>query len=113
MKIINCDSTRWLDEDRTEIHADICFGKVYSEDLTKGISDELNVKLTYNPVGSGNVLHTHERDQIIFITRGVALIATETEERLAYPGDVVFFPAGEVHSHSAAPGHVMEHLTIM
>lgn len=111
MKVWHMDSSKWDESQRTVLDVPINIGKVYREPITDGIS-KMILGLTYFPVGSGNVLHTHPVDQIIIITKGVAEIKTETETFLAYPGDVVYFPANEVHSHSAAPGHTMEHFAV-
>jgi len=54
--------------------------------------------------GARNRLHSHTTDQILIVTAGLGVVATEQEEREIGPGDVAFIPAGERHWHGARPG---------
>ena len=50
-----------------------------------------------------NVFHVHDVDQVLYVTAGEGIIATETEEITIRPGDFVVIPAGEKHWHGATP----------
>lgn len=63
--------------------------------------------------GARNRLHHHVADQVLVITHGLGIVATETEEREVEAGDVVLIPAGERHWHGARPGRTMTHLSIL
>jgi hypothetical protein len=39
-------------------------------------------------------MHTHSSDQVLFVTAGKGIIATETERQVIVPGDVVRIPLG-------------------
>jgi quercetin dioxygenase-like cupin family protein len=63
--------------------------------------------------GARNKWHHHGADQVLVVTDGRGIVATETEERPITPGDVVLIPAGERHWHGAQPGNEMTHLSIL
>lgn len=63
--------------------------------------------------GARNKLHTHTTDQILVVTAGQGIIATEHEQRDITAGDIVHIPAGERHWHGAKPGADMTHLAIL
>jgi quercetin dioxygenase-like cupin family protein len=51
--------------------------------------------------GAVNVFHVHDVDQVLYVTAGEDIIATESEEIKIRPGDFVVIPAGEKHWHGA------------
>ena len=63
--------------------------------------------------GARNKLHTHTTDQILIVTAGEGIVATEHEERTVRAGDVAYIPAGERHWHGAKPGTDMTHLAVL
>lgn len=63
--------------------------------------------------GARNGLHHHESDQVLVVTSGNGIVATESEQFLVAPGDVILIPAGERHWHGAQPGHDFAHLAIL
>ena len=56
--------------------------------------------------------HAHTCDQILVITAGSGVVATEQEERQVTVGDVVHIKAGERHWHGAKANTTMSHITI-
>ena len=62
--------------------------------------------------GARNRLHSHTTDQVLIVTSGLGIVATEQEEREVGAGDVAFIPAGERHWHGARPGQDMTHWAI-
>lgn len=63
--------------------------------------------------GVRNKFHKHTIEQVLIITEGKGIVATENEEITVTPGDIVFFPAGEKHWHGAAKGSIFSHLYVM
>ena len=63
--------------------------------------------------GARNKLHRHGGDQVLVVTHGRGIVATESEEQHVTPGDVLLIPAGERHWHGAEPGANMTHLSIL
>ncbi|TAK22686.1 MAG: cupin domain-containing protein [Chloroflexota bacterium] len=63
--------------------------------------------------GAINKFHSHSFDQVLVMTEGEGIVQVQGEpERRITVGDIVFFKAGEVHWHGAAPGQNMSHLAI-
>ncbi len=79
--------------------------------LTEKESD-YNVSWVHFPDGVRNKFHTHSSDQVLIVTEGKGLIATENEEVEITEGDVVLVKKNEKHRHGALPGSKMTHLTI-
>jgi len=66
-------------------------------------SDSFNFSIVAFSAGSRNKFHQHTSDQILIVTEGTGVVATDQEERTVTAGDVVLIPAGENHWHGA-PG---------
>jgi quercetin dioxygenase-like cupin family protein len=62
--------------------------------------------------GARNKFHTHSSDQILIVTSGIGIVATQDEEREVGMGDIVHIPAGESHWHGARRGSPMSHISI-
>ena len=65
------------------------------------------------PLGVRNKFHSHTIEQVLIVTEGKGIVATDTEEIVVTPGDVIFIPAGEKHWHGAAPDSAFSHLYVM
>ena len=78
------------------------------------VSESKNFRMAIVNFGKGvrNKFHTHSGDQILIITAGKGIVATETEQKSVIVGDVVLFPAGEKHWHGATPDTELSHITI-
>jgi quercetin dioxygenase-like cupin family protein len=63
--------------------------------------------------GARNRLHHHAVDQVLVVTNGYGIVATESEELHVAVGDVILITAGERHWHGAEPGQDMTHLSIL
>ena len=57
-------------------------------------------------------LHTHSSEQILIVTSGKGLVATEKDQWSVAPGDIIFIPKGEKHWHGAVPGELFSHIYI-
>lgn len=73
---------------------------------------DFNCGIVNFPRGSRNFYHSHTSDQILVITEGIGIVATEREQRVVSVGDVVHIPAGEKHWHGARAESYMSHITI-
>lgn len=62
--------------------------------------------------GVRNKFHVHQSDQILIITAGKGIVATEKEQRVVSPGDVILFPKGEKHWHGATEDSDFSHIYI-
>ncbi len=60
-----------------------------------------------------NKFHTHTIEQVLIVTEGKGIVATEHEKVTVVPGDVIFIAAGEKHWHGAAEGFTFSHIYVM
>ncbi len=92
----------------------IMVGEVVSQNLVaEGDAPSLRVTAVTFRDGAVNRWHTHSTEQVLVVTDGEGMVATETEERAITVGDVVLIEPGEKHWHGAAPGRAMTHLSIL
>src|SRR6185437_16513970 len=64
-------------------------------------SKSFNFSIVNFSAGSRNKFHQHTSDQILIVTEGTGVVATDSEERTVTVGDVILIPAGENHWHGA------------
>ena len=75
-------------------------------------SKEFNVVVVNFGKGVRNKFHAHDTEQILIITSGKGIVATEKEEKVVTPGDIIFIPAGEKHWHGAAKDTEFSHIYV-
>ena len=64
------------------------------------------------PRGTRNKLHTHSREQILFVTEGKGIVATEDREFEVKEGDIILIFANEKHWHGATANSRFSHLYV-
>jgi quercetin dioxygenase-like cupin family protein len=87
-------------------------GRVTAQTVLDNESSNLRASLINFDQGAVNIFHVHEYDQVLYVTAGEGIIATEKEEIRIRPGDFVVIPAGEKHWHGATPDSSMSHIAI-
>jgi 4-carboxymuconolactone decarboxylase len=80
--------------------------------LTSETSNYFNLFVVNFSAGARNKMHTHSSDQVLFVTAGKGIIATETEHEVIKIGDVVHIPAQEKHWHGATPDSAFSHIAL-
>jgi quercetin dioxygenase-like cupin family protein len=75
-------------------------------------STSFNFSIVNFSAGSRNKFHQHTSDQILIVTEGTGVVATDHEERTVTAGDVILIPAGENHWHGAPGATPMSHITV-
>ena len=70
------------------------------------------INVNFEP-GARNKLHTHTSEQVLVITQGTKIVATEDKEYIVTPGMIAYIPAGEEHWHGATKDSVFSHLSIL
>ena len=76
-------------------------------------SDRFVIRQVNFDRGVRNKLHSHNIEQVLIVTEGKGIIATDKEKIDIVPGDIIFIPAGEKHWHGAAEGSTFSHLYVM
>jgi quercetin dioxygenase-like cupin family protein len=80
--------------------------------LTPEMSSNFNLGVVNFSAGARNKLHTHSSDQVLFVTAGKGIIATESRQEVIGTGDVVHISAAEKHWHGATPDSAFSHIAL-
>ena len=80
--------------------------------LTPEMSNNFNLAVVNFSAGARNKMHTHSSDQVLFVTAGKGIIATETHQEVISVGDVVHIPLEEKHWHGATPDSSFSHIAL-
>jgi quercetin dioxygenase-like cupin family protein len=85
-------------------------------DVTRQIlvpdSKEFSVNMINFGKGVRNKFHAHDSEQVLIVTSGKGIVATEKEERLVTEGDIVLIPPGEKHWHGATRDSDFSHIYV-
>ena len=87
-------------------------GRVTVQPVLDADSSDLRTNIINFDKGAVNVFHVHDVDQVLYVTKGEGIIATEKEKIRLKPGDFVVIPAGEKHWHGATPESDFAHIAI-
>ena len=88
-------------------------GKVSIQGLIGSSPEELRVSVVNFSPGAVNVFHAHTFDQVLYVTEGKEIVATEKEEVTVTPGTLIHIPAGEKHWHGATKDSAFSHIAFM
>ncbi len=80
--------------------------------LSAAETDGWAASLTTFGIGGRLNWHTHDSEQILFVTDGRGIVATKEREYPLTPGCIVYIAAGENHWHGATEESAMTHLNI-
>lgn len=80
--------------------------------LTKETSKFFNMSIVNFGKGVRNKFHAHTSDQVLIVTAGTGIVATEKEKQTVRVGDTIHIPAGEKHWHGATGDSDFSHITI-
>jgi quercetin dioxygenase-like cupin family protein len=80
--------------------------------VTPEMSNDFNINIVNFSAGARNKMHIHTSDQVLFVTAGKGIIATEAEQEVITTGDVVHITAGEKHWHGATPESAFSHIAL-
>jgi quercetin dioxygenase-like cupin family protein len=75
-------------------------------------SKEFTVNVVNFGKGVRNKFHTHDGEQLLIVTAGRGIVATEREKKVVVPGDVILFSAGEKHWHGATEDSEFSHIYV-
>ncbi len=89
-------------------------GKVWQQVIVDtSLSQRFAIRNVKFDKGARNKFHSHSIEQILIVTEGRGIVATDKEEITVVPGDVVFIPANEKHWHGATKDSTFSHLYVM
>jgi quercetin dioxygenase-like cupin family protein len=75
-------------------------------------SKEFSVNVVNFGKGVRNKFHSHDSEQVLIVTSGKGIVATEKEERVVTEGDIVLIPPGEKHWHGATRDSDFSHIYV-
>jgi len=75
-------------------------------------SKEFTANVIHFGKGVRNKFHAHSDEQILIVTSGKGIIATESEQKEIVEGDIVIIPANEKHWHGATKDSEFSHIYI-
>lgn len=88
-------------------------GKVEAQRLIDDkVAEGFKVSLIFFSPGAKNKLHTHTFEQVLWVTSGKGILATEKEEHVLTPGMIAYIPASEPHWHGATQDSAFAHISI-
>ncbi len=76
-------------------------------------SKEYEVDIINFGKGIRNKFHAHDYEQILIVTAGKGVVATEKEEKVVTVGDVILIPAGEKHWHGSKGDSEFSHIFVV
>jgi len=75
-------------------------------------SQEFNFNVVNFGKGVRNKFHAHDSEQILIVTSGKGIIATENQKKVITAGDIVIIPANEKHWHGATKNSKFSHIYV-
>jgi quercetin dioxygenase-like cupin family protein len=107
MRVVNMNTV-----EKEKFSSTLFTGTDVSRQVILPDSKEFNFNVVNFGKGVRNKFHAHDSEQILFVTAGKGIIATDTEEKEISVGDVVIIPAGEKHWHGATQDSEFSHIYI-
>ena len=80
--------------------------------VSKDISQIWVIQVHFNK-GARTKFHTHSSVQVLLVTSGKGIVATDKEKIVVETGDMVHIAPGEKHWHGANNDHKFSHIAIM
>lgn len=80
--------------------------------VTEEMGETFDIKLLNFSKGARNKFHSHTSDQVLIVTAGTGIVATEEEEMVVKVGDIIYIPAGEKHWHGAMKDSEFSHIYV-
>ncbi|MDH3237118.1 MAG: cupin domain-containing protein [Deltaproteobacteria bacterium] len=107
MKIVSINNV-----DREPFPNPIFTGPDVTRQLLVPDSKEFSVNMINFGKGVRNKFHAHDSEQILIVTAGKGIVATEKEEKVVTIGDIILIPRGEKHWHGATPDSEFSHIYV-
>jgi quercetin dioxygenase-like cupin family protein len=102
----------------SQVPAETAGGRLFTGPVTRQplIQGEQSKQFVMSQInfakGVRNKFHSHTSDQVLIVTAGKGICATEKEQITVFPGDVILFSAGEKHWHGATPDSAFSHIFV-
>ena len=107
MNIVNMDEVP-----EEPIVSSLFTGSAVSRQLLAAGSRDYSLSIVNFGKGVRNKFHIHESDQVLIVTKGTGIVATEDKQQVVGLGSVILIPAGEKHWHGATDDLGFSHITL-
>lgn len=107
MKVLKIDNLKVMPDPMG-----LFIGKVERQPLVEKGTGGLVVSMVKFSPGAANKMHAHTGEQVLIITEGKGIVATEKEEHIVTPGMIVYIPKNEMHWHGATKDSAFAHFSI-
>ncbi len=94
------------------VTSDLFMGEVHRHPMVETGTERLRIGLVKFSPGGRTKWHTHTFEQGLVILEGKGIVATEAQEHVVEPGDVIVIPTNEKHWHGGTETTAMAHLSI-
>lgn len=90
----------------TQVHRKAGFSEAFDD-------KELSVSEIFFAPGERTTMHEHTIRQILYVTEGEGIVASEDERHEVSVGDMISIPPGVDHWHGAKPNATFRHISIV
>ena len=95
-------------------NTNFCTGEIMRQILlSANESNDYLMGIHTFPKGVRNKFHAHNGEQILIITAGEGIVATEDQQWNVSAGDIIIVPAGLKHWHGANTESDLSHIAIV
>lgn len=108
MKVIRIDKIAKEPQDSPVFTGPVNYQRIVGTEL----SDRFRLTQVNFDKGVKNKFHNHTSEQILIVTEGRGIVATDSEKVAVGLGDIIFIPAGEKHWHGAIKDATFSHLVV-
>ena len=108
MKVVKMDKIP-----KEAISLPIFTGKEVTRQVLLPESKEYEVDIVNFGKGVRNKFHAHDYEQILIVTKGKGVVATQKEHQIVTVGDIVLIPAGEKHWHGSSGDSEFSHIFVI
>lgn len=84
----------------------------YQRLVGKDMGKDFNMFMVNFSKGARNKFHSHTGDQVLIVTSGKGIVATEGEQKIVEVGDIIHIPSGEKHWHGATKDSAFSHIAL-
>ncbi|MBI2830551.1 MAG: cupin domain-containing protein [Chloroflexi bacterium] len=81
--------------------------------IDESIDQSLRISQVNFSKGARNKMHTHSVPQVLIVTAGKGLVASDKVQVTVGIGDIIYIPAGERHWHGATPDSEFSHIYVL
>ena len=81
--------------------------------VTQQMGKDFRMSIVNFGKGARVKFHSHTSDQVLIVTAGKGIVATEGEEAIVGVGDIIHIPVGEKHWHGATKDSAFSHIYLL